>query len=373
MIKNEEEIKIKENNDDKKEPNESSNKTKFKWKKGYISLKIKVVYLQIFFLIVFTICCCYFILFHFIKPNFTTEEKKINYLNYINIAYSVGENDSYIVHVSMKSIMLSQNPETFIKFFILTSHDISDNDIDIINNICIHNQTNCEINFIKIGDRYKEFNSINMNNYSNNTFYFLRLPELIEKEEKILCLSITTLVYKDLTKIYNYDIANKYFIGILDKDNEQNFNITNYIDTGVMLMNLNELRKNDVVSMLEDYLIKKNTRLVEPFNEVINNICHENNGYFTPGYIQYSLCDINDYYNNANNSSMQLENGTIIKDNIPHIYYIRNQVNETWKGIAFNSGRICPDSIIKFFNIAIRTKYYKTIIEEFQNIDLISK
>ena len=44
------------------------------------------------------------------------------YKNYINVSYSFDGNYHYIAHVSMKSIMISQDKSTFIKFYMLVSN-----------------------------------------------------------------------------------------------------------------------------------------------------------------------------------------------------------------------------------------------------------
>ena len=58
------------------------------------------------------------------------------YLNYINVAYAFDNNYEYITHVSMKSIMLHQEPTTFIKFYILVPN-INTNRKNVINKIKI--------------------------------------------------------------------------------------------------------------------------------------------------------------------------------------------------------------------------------------------
>ena len=44
------------------------------------------------------------------------------YRNYINVSYAFDGNYHYIAHVSMKSLMLSQDKTTFINFYILVSN-----------------------------------------------------------------------------------------------------------------------------------------------------------------------------------------------------------------------------------------------------------
>ena len=52
----------------------------------------------------------------------------------------------------MKSIMLSQNKNTYIKFYLLVSSEIKEEQIKVINNIC-EKHKNCEIKFFKMEER----------------------------------------------------------------------------------------------------------------------------------------------------------------------------------------------------------------------------
>ena len=59
----------------------------------------------------------------------------VKYRNFINVAYAFDPTYEYITHVSMKSIMLSQNRDTFIIFHIMVSSKIKDNEKDVIDKI----------------------------------------------------------------------------------------------------------------------------------------------------------------------------------------------------------------------------------------------
>ena len=62
-------------------------------------------------------------LFSFFKGN--------KFKNYINVSYAFDGNYHYIAHVSMKSIMLSQEKTTFINFYMLVSN-INDEQKEVI-------------------------------------------------------------------------------------------------------------------------------------------------------------------------------------------------------------------------------------------------
>ena len=73
--------------------------------------------------VIFILCILYYFIFSFHKKE---------YKNYVNVSYAFDGNYHYITHVSMKSIMLSQDKTTFINFYMLVSN-ITDEQKEVIN------------------------------------------------------------------------------------------------------------------------------------------------------------------------------------------------------------------------------------------------
>ena len=145
------------------------------------------------------------ILFSIIKKvniftNINNSNNIIKY-NYINVAYAFDNNYYYITHVSMKSLMINQNKDTFIIFHIWVSSDIYDEQKEIIDRICFEHN-NCKIKYYKFGNEYKELNA-NSNIIKRTTaiFYRLSLQNLLLNETKTLYFDCDTLIYKDLNVI----------------------------------------------------------------------------------------------------------------------------------------------------------------------------
>ena len=149
---------------------------------------------------------------------------KNNYKSFINVAYAFDKNYHYITHVSMKSIMLSQNKETFINFYILVSN-LTNEQEKVINKIGEEHK-NCKITFIDMGNQFKEFN-LPFNIWTTANYYRIKLPELLKDVKKIIYFDTDTLIYKDLTELYNYDIEGKYLIGMPEYVDENFFERNN--------------------------------------------------------------------------------------------------------------------------------------------------
>lgn len=284
------------------------------------------------------------IIFSFLKIN----KKSINY-NFINVAYALDNNYFYIAHVSMKSIMLNQNFDTFINFHILTSN-ITDKQKEIINKISLEHH-NCKITYHIIHNQFTEFKSEGFAKWTTTIFYRLLLQNILKKEKKILYLDCDTLIYKDLKKIYNYNIKDKYYVGMLERKFVNLFGceIKCYINSGVILINLANLRKDNIFNKIKEYLTKYNNKLIFPDQDTINAVCNKKNGVFPIKYVTKPFCKINE--------KTSYEDPYILH----YIIY-----SKPWKGVTNDNNLVCYDPITRFYEFARKTSYYYEILNQFQ-------
>lgn len=343
-----------------------------KFKKDYISLNIKKSHLECIFFFIFVLLILFLIVSGVFQKKEQTKEShislaNINYKNYINVAYAFDSKYEYITHVSMKSIMLSQNYDTYIIFHILVSSNIKDKEKEVIDKICIQHN-NCKINYYQMGERFKGINTVGFITWSTAMYYRLRLPDLLPNEKRVLYLDCDTLIYKDLTKIYNYDISDNYFTGMLEPRDLSylKLNVKNYINTGVMLFNLEELRKDDIPKKIEEFLVEHNFKLLFPVNDAVNTVCHEKNGYFPPHFVQWGFCNVHLIDKYINDLQIKVNKEDVLKAyKDPYIYHLIGYKNKPWNGIPNYYGTVCIDPIVRFYELAKKTDYYYEIIEQF--------
>lgn len=350
--------------------NDEENPTK-KNNSDYLTINIKKSHLEYIFFFIFVILV-FFIMVKGVLDKKPKDEIDLpiptKFKNKINVAYSFDSNYQYITHVSMKSIMLSQNFDTFINFHILVSSNIKDEEKEVIDKICIQHK-NCQIKYFLMGEKYKEINTKGYIKWSTAMYYRLRLPDLLYNETRILYLDCDTLIYKDLTKIYNYDITNKYFRGMLEPRDLSylGLNVPNYINTGVMLINLELLRNDDVIKKIEEFLTKHNFKLLFPVNDAINTVCHKRNGYFPPEYVQWGFCNEHLVDKYIKDLQIRVDKNEVLKAyKDPYIYHLIGYKYKPWNGIPNYYGTVCIDPLVRFYQLAKKTDYYYDIIEKFK-------
>ena len=328
-----------------------------------ITINIKNSIVCLLFLVIIIIILILYLLYIYFERN--------KYRNYINVSYAFDGNYHYITHVSMKSLMLSQDKTTFINFFMLVSN-LNDEQKEVINRIGLEHN-NCKIIYIDMGDQFKELfiQKDIMAVWSTANFYRVKLQDLLPNEHKILYLDTDTLIYKDLTKLYNYDISGKCYVGMPEyKDiyyflqyKEKKFD--NFINTGVVLCNLDELRKINFSSKFQEFFNKYNKKIKFPVNDATNYLTHEKNGFFEPEYVVIGFCNENEIYKYYKRMPLKIDVQEVIKSyHDPYVYHLITKV-KPWRSIPYIDGIVCFDPMIRFYEMAKKTVYYYKILELF--------
>ena len=144
-----------------------------------------------------------------------------------------------------------------------------------------------------------------------------------------------------------------------------NVSFNNFINTGVMLCNLEELRKGNISYKMKYFLIKFNNKLNFPLNEALNFITHEKNGYFSEEYVVIGFCNRYEAFSYYNHSKIKLNKSKVLNSyEDPYIYHLIIH-SKPWKNITYYKGYACLDRITRFYEIARKTKYYYKIMEKY--------
>lgn len=180
----------------------------------------------------------------------------IKHFNHIHIAMSLNNNYTYPIMVSIASILINTKNTTFINFHIMIGNDIEKkNIIKIISLKRLY--ANSKFLFHNIKNTFKGWKH-GKKKLTVASFYRSYLGEIIKDVKKIIYLDGDTLVYDDLTEMYELNMDNLYFRGIreiINKRVESKINRTKFICAGVMLMNLELIRKDKVFKSFRNYYI----------------------------------------------------------------------------------------------------------------------
>ena len=229
---------------------------------------------------------------------------QFNYeLSYLIIPISMSLNDKYIYPtiVAITSILENANSHTKYDFYILHTTNFLENNKNKLKNFEKKYPNKCSINLIDMTNF--KFKNANLSRHIKTiaAYYRLVLSELFPNINKMIYLDGDTLILDDLKEMYDINMDNYYYKGFLDISIDQFLpNNDNYICSGILLINLETIRKDDIVNKMYDYMIKNNKKLYYHDQTIINGICSEKIGILPPYYGIFNLENLETLFNITN-------------------------------------------------------------------------
>ncbi len=168
--------------------------------------------------------------------------------------------------------VLENNKKNTLKFYIMNFHLSDSERTTLINLITEYNQ---EYQFIETLEKEEQrfletLNSYNNSTYSNTMFYRLIFPKLklASNIDRVLYLDAgDVIVHGDLKEFYNLNLENNILAGhkddafyirmLKEKHSLHELDPENYVNSGVLLMNIKQIRKTDfyqeIIKIVEKY------------------------------------------------------------------------------------------------------------------------
>lgn len=211
------------------------------------------------------------------------KDKKISTLSkstIVTVALAADNNYAMPMGVTMTSILENAQKTTSYEFYLLVPSDFSQENKDKI--IQLKNKYPCKINFIDMKNAFDDSPN-SLKHTTNQSYYRLLLSQILPDLEKIIYLDVDTVVLEDLAELYNTDLGDSYYAGVFHptyyfgnwEGHCKLLNISDlhsYINAGVLLINLDQIRKDNLVPRLLEG-IEKNYPAID--QDVINSICYE--------------------------------------------------------------------------------------------------
>ena len=273
----------------------------------------------------------------------------------INVSYALDNKYINFFYTSLYTLLENSDKYTIYHIYVQVG-----NSFDINYKVIIKKfekiYFNCFIHFL---DMKNEFSNLMTGSLSTSTYYRLKLPAQCLSINRIIYLDCDTIVLKDLTELYTLNFGKNYILGRLDLLVDQldslGVYINNYINAGILLMDLYNLRKYNYINNFTDYLHKHNNLkyLKQQDQTLINYICHNKIGILKPKYHMWPFIDEKELINVNNKFRIKYKIKEFIRDyynpfivHFPGIYKerkyvtkyhkIRNQYSEKVKNITGN-------------------------------------
>ena len=200
----------------------------------------------------------------------------------IILALAADNNYMNQLFVAVQSAIRSAGRDTKYEFHLLLSEDISGSNLEKL--ACMR-ELNQHHDFVihHVQDIYHGI-VMRIGHITGVTYYRLQLPSLLAHAEKCIYLDCDVLVCQDLSELFCFDIKEKYIAGVraprhyrTEKVIQETLlrleipAIDQYINAGVMLMNLDRMRKDGIENQFHD-LIKNHYPSQD--EHIINKVCY---------------------------------------------------------------------------------------------------
>lgn len=170
----------------------------------------------------------------------------------VPIVYASDENFLLQIYVSIYSVLANRKENYFIKFYIMVPEECKGIEYDVS-----WQYGNYSIEYLKVSKTYFEDTNITLQNITKPTFYRLLIPNFLKQYDKCIYLDGDTICCNDIFELYNTDLEDNFMAA--SKGAIMNFNklsvaeildipdATDYINAGVLVMNLELMRKKNMV------------------------------------------------------------------------------------------------------------------------------
>lgn len=200
---------------------------------------------------------------------------------YLTIPIVLSSDNQYapLMYTTMLSLLENAYKKTFYDFYLLVTSNFSDEYQKLI--LKLINTYKCNIHFIFIKNQFENV-TLKIPHTTKTTFYRLLVGELLPQEfDKCIYLDIDICVCNDISELYNIDIKDNYIAGVVspgyyieESRHCKRLNLPSmkkYINVGVMLMNLKQIRKDNMTQKFIE-LAKRNYH--DQDQDVVNIACY---------------------------------------------------------------------------------------------------
>lgn len=200
----------------------------------------------------------------------------------IPIVLASDKNCASQMYTTILSAIANKSEHSFYDFYCLVPNKFSKRVTKFFYKL-IKKYQNVDLTFVNMKNAFSDI-EMQIPHITSPTFYRLKIAELFPQYEKALYIDIDTIVLQDLTELYETDLGENYIGGvhsaayvINEKNTKQYFDsigmpdMKYYINAGVILWNLKQIRKEDITSRLLA-MCKNQYRFMD--QDIINLVCY---------------------------------------------------------------------------------------------------
>ena len=222
------------------------------------------------------------------------------------IVFSSDKNYFPYFLVALESIIQNSSMENNYDILLLST-DLTKEDLTLAHKQ-IQCQKNISIRLIDVSDLAEKYHLdtlITMNHIRVSAYYRLLISEILPLYHKIIYLDCDLIIVKDIANLFKTDIADNYLGAVIDKGVQNYFlphvpefkkymqslgmqHVENYFNSGVLIMNLEAIRKESLIDQFIQ-IAQKNNQFFHDQN-VLNAVC-DGKVFFLESQWNIQCCD----------------------------------------------------------------------------------
>jgi lipopolysaccharide biosynthesis glycosyltransferase len=295
----------------------------------------------------------------------------LNNKNLLNICMSLDNNIVYPTLVSMTSALENNsNKKNILSYNMLLSDDFNKDNIQIFESL--KKKYPVKINYYIIPNIFDTFKKWSKGTHCH--YHKIIIPMLFPHLERILYLDSDTLIFKDISKMYNLDFNHNFILGAQAHDKyimkRFNLKLKALVNSGVILFNIKKIRKYNKDIELLYFTMKNSKKLKYPEQDSMNIVFNKNIGILPYEYGMRIIDSLQTYKEKCEHkylikySISEIKNA-ILRPAIVHLVYCSPKIwNRETKNL-FGKDKICIKYQKHFYYYAKKTKYYSEIYNKY--------
>ena len=251
------------------------------------------------------------------------QEKQNKYKDKTIIAVSYSTDDKYIYPtiVSMTSLVMNAASNTFYNIYILHTPDFQESSKTFLSSVEKKYPNKCAVIYFNMGTKYQGLFLGKIAKLTTPAYYRLSIHELLPDVNKIIYLDGDTLIFQDLTELIKIDMKGNIFMGFLDSIPDAiksfGFEKPTVLCSGVLLIDLESLRKYGYTKIINDFIKNNLNRLDQQDQTIINVVFQDKIAPIPPKYGMWAFNNKQDARNHNNRQW-------------PHLKYNENELLEAY-------------------------------------------
>ena len=185
----------------------------------------------------------------------------------INVCLIFDDNYAKYAGVTISSILANAKNDDNLSFYLITT-DVSEKNIERL--FKLQQIKNCNINLIN-PPKIEKYANLKTHSYiSPSSYYILNIAQLLSNIDKIIYLDCDTIVNSSLSDLYNTNIDDYVMAGIYDIEYKKHIENKTYVNSGVLLMNLDKIRNDNIEQKYAEHINQNKISMGD--QEIINNV-----------------------------------------------------------------------------------------------------